>query len=497
MESLNGKSTGDTLTASEWNQVPSELQNVIESQGITLSNSDLAQVVKAISQYSVDGQFFTVGGVVNAYTLTAVGLKAAPVTYTEGMRFSGNFTVPNTGGPCTLNLNGLGVINVKGQGGEDPEADEVSGITEFVYDGANAVVQLKSAGLSKYDGFRNKIIGGDFATNPFQRGSSFAPATSSTYIADRFRIDYATSATLNTSKVNINIAPELRGAFSDSMLQVSVGTADVTLAPGDYCSVSTRIEGLDIAMMGFGQSGTRYVTLALVHRHVKTGTYCIGFQNGVPDRSYVAEYTQSVSNATEVTIITVPVDTSGTWAYDNTIGLNVVFTIAAGTTYQTTAGSWQNGNFFATSNQVNGLDNAANNFRIGLVQLEPGQTATNFEALSTQQVRALCRRYCYELVFSNGIGLNGFSDLTTEGRFYTLFENEMRANPTFSNPSGVPGNFAVRRDSGAASTATGLAAAVNTQGAVISVTCAGLTLGEGVSLVNTAGTPSLRFDAEL
>ena len=49
MQDLNDKVTGGTLTAAEWNEVPSELQNVIEGLGITLSGADLNQLGKAIS----------------------------------------------------------------------------------------------------------------------------------------------------------------------------------------------------------------------------------------------------------------------------------------------------------------------------------------------------------------------------------------------------------------------------------------------------------------
>lgn len=47
MQDLNDKVIGGELTAAEWNEVPSELQNVIEASGQTLSSGDLTQLRKA------------------------------------------------------------------------------------------------------------------------------------------------------------------------------------------------------------------------------------------------------------------------------------------------------------------------------------------------------------------------------------------------------------------------------------------------------------------
>lgn len=47
MQDLNDKVTGNKLTADEWNEVPSEIQNLIEASGQTLSSGDLTQLRKA------------------------------------------------------------------------------------------------------------------------------------------------------------------------------------------------------------------------------------------------------------------------------------------------------------------------------------------------------------------------------------------------------------------------------------------------------------------
>lgn len=114
MQDLNDKITGGTLTAAEWNEVPSELQNVIEALGITLSSGDLNQLGKAIASYAAAGQFYSDSGVADAYVLDAVSTRQALVALaaqTDGAvcRFRpGN---ANTGA-STVNVNGLGVKDI-------------------------------------------------------------------------------------------------------------------------------------------------------------------------------------------------------------------------------------------------------------------------------------------------------------------------------------------------------------------------------------------------
>ena len=102
MEDLNDKVTGNSLTATEWNQVPSEIQNVIEGLGILLSSGDLNQLGKGIAGYVANGNFYTDGGAADAYVLTKIGAKQTLPEYTDGM--SAEFLASNTNtGASTVN----------------------------------------------------------------------------------------------------------------------------------------------------------------------------------------------------------------------------------------------------------------------------------------------------------------------------------------------------------------------------------------------------------
>ena len=108
MQDLNDKITGGNLSAAEWNEVPSEIQIVIENTGQTLSGGDLNQLGKAIADYVANGSFYTDSGTANAKVLTAIGLKQAPTAYTDGMVVTFVVGTTNTGA-TNVNVATLGV----------------------------------------------------------------------------------------------------------------------------------------------------------------------------------------------------------------------------------------------------------------------------------------------------------------------------------------------------------------------------------------------------
>ena len=112
MQQLDNKTTGSNLTASEWNQVPGELQNVITGAGQTLDGNDVNQLGKAVAQYVATVDYYTDSGAANAYVLSPIGSNHGPIAYTDGMRVRFLPANDNTGA-STVNVNGLGVKSIK------------------------------------------------------------------------------------------------------------------------------------------------------------------------------------------------------------------------------------------------------------------------------------------------------------------------------------------------------------------------------------------------
>jgi hypothetical protein len=217
---------------------------------------------------------------------------------------------------------------------------------------------------------RNFIIAGNFDLNPWQRGTSFAGPTTGDYTADRFFYHFVGAGVVTVSKSADAPTVAQAGIYSTNCMLVDTTTIDAAIAATDYYAVGTKIEGYD-----WSQLAQRNMTLSFWHKHTKTGVYCIAIQNSGTDRSFVAEYNQTTTDTWEKATIKISASPSaGTWNYTNGIGAAVYFTIAAGTNFHGTADTWEAANDLSTVNQVNGLDNVANNFRIALVQLEPDRS---------------------------------------------------------------------------------------------------------------------------
>ncbi len=245
---------------------------------------------------------------------------------------------------------------------------------------------------------KNLVIGGDFTTNPWQRGTTFTALATLGYNADRFLIQKAGTAVVDI--VRSTDAPTVAQAniFGVNSLQANVTTADAAIAAGDLYIIEHRIEGYN-----FTNIAQRPFILSFWVKAVKTGIYCVAFRNSAANRTYVAEYTINVTNTWEYKTIAVSASPSaGTWNYTNGVGLGITFALAAGSTFQTTANSWNVGNFLATSNQVNGLDSNTNTFQLSFIQCEAGNVATPFEQTTRQQVLLACQRYYFK-TFTQGV----------------------------------------------------------------------------------------------
>ncbi|UCF50243.1 MAG: hypothetical protein JSU91_01825 [Thermoplasmatales archaeon] len=108
---ITTKVTGSNLTASEFMQIVTELETLIQSSGIALSSGTLNQATKAISDYASGGAFYVDSGAADAYACAPVGSKLGLTSYADGATVS--FIVGNTNtGASTINVNSLGAKSI-------------------------------------------------------------------------------------------------------------------------------------------------------------------------------------------------------------------------------------------------------------------------------------------------------------------------------------------------------------------------------------------------
>ena len=265
-------------------------------------------------------------------------------------------------------------------------------------------------------GFRNRIINGNF--DIAQRGTSFAAIASAAYSLDRWAFGYAGAMVCTVTQ-----STDVPNNTFQSSYKVDVTTVDSSIAAGDYAFISQKIEGYNVRDL----IGTTF-TVSFWVKSPKTGVHCVSFSNSGQNRSYIKEYTIAAVNTWEYKTVTVTggLITAGTWNWTNGEGLEVGFALATGSTYQTTSDAWQTGDFLGTANQVNVMDNTANDFFLTGVQLEPGAVATPFERRPIAEL-ASCQRYFCSTIFNNRFNAAGGSHINESAIYWPV---QMRAAPT-------------------------------------------------------------------
>lgn len=238
--------------------------------------------------------------------------------------------------------------------------------------------------------YRNKIINGRMEHDQVNNGSAVTPA-SAMYVLDNVSL----AGNLG-SKLTFQRVTDAPAGFKNS-LKVTVASQHAPAA-SDGSVLVMYVEGGYMADFAFGTTGALVITASMQIKGSVAGTYAVAIRNGASNRSYVG--TMTVTTAWAPVTITLSGDTTGTWANDNTLGLMLSIDLGSGSTYQTTAGSWQVGNFVRTSGSVTFVNQAVGStlFVTG-VQLEKGSIATESEFRMGELT--LCQRYFR--IFGDGL----------------------------------------------------------------------------------------------
>lgn len=304
--------------------------------------------------------------------------------------------------------------------------------------------------------FRNRIINGDMRIDQRNAGAS---GTAVGYTVDRWGY-YASQASKGTWQQNAGSVTPPTG-FTN-YLGFTSSSAYSVLAT-DQFFLYQRIEGLNIADLGWGAAGALTVTLSFWVRSSLTGTFGGVITNSAGNRTYPFSFTINSANTWEYETVTIAGDTTGTWLTTNGTGINLYFNLGTGTTYSATAGSWTGTSFISAptgATSVVGTNGAT--FYVTGVQLETGSTATPFERRPFGTELMLCQRYyekSYGLAITPGTGLGtGFSGMTTssaataEASSGITFRVSKRADPNMTIYNAVTGSSgSVYRISDAAS----------------------------------------------
>jgi hypothetical protein len=310
----------------------------------------------------------------------------------------------------------------------------ISGTTGITLDG-----QFNSASSM---GFKNRIINGAMVIDQRNAGASVTiPATTVIYTLDRW-FAYATQASKFTIQQNAGSVTPPSG-FSNYLGCTVGASANVTVGTTDTFTVRQYIEGFNTADLAWGTASAATVTLSFWVRSSLTGTFSGALANGGGNRSYPFTYTISSANTWEQKSVTIAGDTTGTWATNNTAGVNLYWNLGTGSTYSTTAGAWAAGNYVASTGSVSPITTNSATWYITGVQLEKGSTATSFDYRPYGTELALCQRYYYKISGSAGRQGVGYAKTTTTADVAVSFPVTMRTNPSALEQSGTASDYLI------------------------------------------------------
>jgi hypothetical protein len=329
------------------------------------------------------------------------------------------------------------------------ELQNTAGVTVAGVDASGNPV----GGLAHPANFKNLIING--AMQVAQRSTSVASITAdSLATADRWTSQIGTIGTWTNSVEND--APTGSG-FRKSWKWLCT-TADASPAAGDFMVPQTRLEGQNLQHILKGTSSAKELTVSFWVKANVTGTYIVGLFDVDNTRIVSKSYTINASATWEKKTITFPADTTGAFDNDNARSLDIQFWLGAGTNFTsgTLATTWQSNTSANRAVGQTNLASATNNYwQVTGVQLEVGNTATEFEFLPVQQELLMCQRYTWIIRDANNIN-NGFFDClaggtvdsTANARFAVQHPVQMRTAPSLVAPTATASNYAVLTSSG-------------------------------------------------
>ena len=278
-------------------------------------------------------------------------------------------------------------------------------------------------------GRRNLIING--AMKVAQRGTSATVGPNGTgegyTVVDRFQNSLSGSVVSTFSQ-----STDAPSGFANSA-KIEITTADTSLGGTEFWHLRYGFEGQDLQSIAKGTSDAKALTVSFWVKSNKTGTYTVELQDIDNSRRNSLAYTIDSSNTWEHKSITYNPDTTGAFDNDNAQSLRINFWFVAGADFK--SGTFYNGTWAAEDNakrvhssQVNLGDTVGNEWYITGVQMELGDTSTDFEHRSFSEELSLCQRY-----FSKISSIDVSTYYKTGGSAPTenfTYQQTMRAAPT-------------------------------------------------------------------
>ena len=273
-------------------------------------------------------------------------------------------------------------VVINGTTGIDKVQDGSIGTADIAADAITTPKIASSVNLGR----RNLMING--AMNVAQRGISFSGTSGgaeSQFTTDRWRYGHKTG----TVTVTQNSVSDLAGFQNSVKIQVT-GTG--TVAAGDQDVFEQKIEGQNLVSAGWGQTGAKDLTLSFYYKSNSTDNRVAWFYNPERGRDFAVIFAATAADTWERITINIPADQA--FNDSNGAGLYVRVVLNSGSDFTTgLASTWSAIGNDRYAGVANFHSSTSNYVEFTGVQLEIGDTATEFEHRSYGEELSLCERY--------------------------------------------------------------------------------------------------------
>ena len=293
---------------------------------------------------------------------------------------------------------------------------------------------------------KNRLINGACVIDQRNAGASVTPTIDSTYTLDRWVARLSVASKFSVQQNAGSVTPP--AGFTNYLGVTSLSA--YTAGTSEFFSVLQKIEGFNIADLGWGTASAKTVTLSFWVRSSLTGTFGGVLRNGTGATCYPYSYTITSANTWQQVSVVITGDTiTNTYNTTNNDGIEVWFSLGAGSTVSGTAGTWSSTTYLSATGATSVVGTNGATFYITGVQLEVGSSATGFEYRQYGQELALCQRY-YQVIQAGYIGYTATSNYYGSAYGFLV---QTRATPTvtwlattfsptaFPSTAGVNGNI--------------------------------------------------------
>jgi hypothetical protein len=250
----------------------------------------------------------------------------------------------------------------------------------------------------------NIIENPDFLIDTVNAGASVTTGTSLARAIDRWYAIYTVSSSGGTAWTTQQVALSAGLTLTTDELKITGSATKTTSATAGMISyIQQTVEAADMEDLQWGQTavaGQQQPTPVTVSLWLKSSIASANIGVALKGASTVQSYVNNcVLSSTASTwtqcIFTIPAPTTGTWTGAvGSAGPVLTVAVQCGTTFQTTAGSWQTGGpYYCTSAQTQQLATASSTLEVAAVKMQRGTSATAFGPPPVPISQAILRRY--------------------------------------------------------------------------------------------------------